>query len=127
MSENMGSKVSCSTDLSPTALFDPRDEHVGQLTSHWPGGRCTRGSAGLGGWWGGLYRYPTQYPPWTHIELYLALRPYPWPNEGELRYIDEVSYKGSRKGPELTQNDLQNDPQMTSRMTLQTGPQMALR
>ena len=50
----------------------------------------------LGGWSGGLYRYPTRPVPRTHISHILALRPYPRPNEGYFMVSDEVSQIGSQ-------------------------------
>ena len=62
------------------------------------------------GTWEGYTGTPPVTLPWTHIQLNSASRPYLRPNEGELRYLDEVSQIGSRMGPELTRIDLRYDP-----------------
>ena len=51
---------------------------------------------GMGGYLGGLYRYPSQDHPRTHIYTIFSLRPYPRPNEGVSQLFDEVSKIGSR-------------------------------
>ena len=83
--------MSWATDLSPTAIFSPLYMEYATV------------AAGSGvervypGWWdegwpgGVLYRYPGPALQNTHIQSYLRLGPYPRPNEGLLRYIDEVS------------------------------------
>ena len=84
MSENKGLKVSCWTDMSPTALFG----HGGSTSA---GAAGTMGEGGVyPGWWdeggylGGLYRYPGLPSQGPIFSLYLALRPYLWPNEAVL-------------------------------------------
>ena len=46
---------------------------------------------GLGGYWGGLYRYPYPAIPGPHIEHILASGAYLRPNEGNSQVFNEVS------------------------------------
>ena len=88
-------------------------------------GGAGRGVPGVwdGGWVpGGLYRVLPTQSPGSHIQPYLALRPYPRPNEGLFGYFHEVSQIGSRKGSRNGLRMTSNDP---PDMTLQTGPEMA--
>ena len=62
---------------------------------------CTRGGGGTGVAGRVLYRYPASSHPRTHILLYLALRPYPRPNEALFKEYDEVSRIGSRIGSRM--------------------------
>ena len=84
---------------------------------------------GYGTGWvpGGAIPVPTQYCPRTHISHISGYKPYPRPNEGELRLFHEVSQMGPRMGlewvPEWPQNDLQIDLPDWSR----DGPQIDLR
>ena len=52
------------------------------------------------GWEGYTGTQPVPHPR-THIELNLAIRPYPRPNEGYFGVFSEVSQIGSRKGPRM--------------------------
>ena len=62
------------------------------------------------GWVGGvLYRYPAQTLPGPRYSSYLALRPYPRPNEAFSRILMRFPEIGSRKGPDWPQNDLRID------------------
>ena len=76
--------------MSPTAS-SPTAAHAGHAGDSAVGEGCTRG--GGDGWVGpgGLYRYPGPTRPGPRISLYLVLRPYPRPNEGEFHGLYEVS------------------------------------
>ena len=78
-------KVSCPTDMSPTAILLPPYLARGMVyTGPWrvQGGGVYPGY-GMAGWVpGGLYRYPGQTRPRTIFSIYLALGPYLRPNEG---------------------------------------------
>ena len=56
----------------------------------------------LGGYLGGLYRVPTQYPPGTIFSPKLASGPYLRPNEGEYTIFNEVSQDGPQIDPQMT-------------------------
>ena len=116
--------------MSPTAIFSPlypalQYAHDGGV----PGcGEEVYPGWGIPGWvLGGLYRYspiPVPGPIFNHI---LSLRPYPRPNEGHFKVIDEVSEIGSRISLRMTSFDLRIDPPGPLPDHPQTGPEMALR
>ena len=66
------------------------------------------------GGWVGYTGYPPRHLPGPIFNIYLRLKPYLRPNEGNSEVNDEVSQIGSRidlrKGPELTQNRPQIRP-----------------
>ena len=77
--------------MSPTALFGPLyTEYTTVAAGAWQEG-CTRGGVGPG-WVGEGYTGTQPGPvPRTHISHILRLGPYPRPNEGNIKVIDEVS------------------------------------
>ena len=67
MSENNALEVSWPTDLSPTTIFRPA-AHAGHASDSAVGGRGVPGVVReLGGYWGGLYRVPSQAIPGPSI------------------------------------------------------------
>ena len=90
--------------MSPTAIFTRAALPVNTCVVAVGAGGGVPGVWGYGRVREGLYRYPTQTSSRTHISHILSLRPYLRPNEGEIRYIDEVSQIGSRMGPDMVQN-----------------------
>ena len=68
---------------------------------------------GMTGWAGrGYTGTPPSTIPGSHITVYLRYKPYPRPNEGLLRCIDEVSQIGSRIGSQIASELTQNDPRI---------------
>ena len=80
---------------------------------------------GMEGGWGGLYRYPHQPIPGPIFSIYLALRAYPRPNEGNSMLFYEVSMRFPRMGLELTSFDLRIDPQIDLPDRSPDGPEMS--
>ena len=64
---------------------------------------CTRGG-GTGGGAGRAIPGTTQALPGTHIQSYLAIKPYLRPNEGNSHVFHEVSQDGSKNGSRIDQN-----------------------
>ena len=72
---------------------------------------------GLGGYLGGLYRYPARTSLISDIEVRTERYPYPRPNEGNSQLNDEVPQMGLRMGPDMASEWVQiwppDDPQDT--------------
>ena len=125
--EIWASKVSYSTDLSPTTIFTLGHRPCSSDTEPELAGRgCTRGGAD----WVGREGY-TGYPPVPsqdpHITIFLASGPYLRPNEGQIKVIYEVSQDGSRIGSKIDLELTRIDPESTLQTTARDGPQMTLR
>ena len=86
-------------DLIYSAVYQP-----GAVAADMVGRGCTRGGADEGGYWEGLYRYPTGHPPGPIFMVFLKIRPYPRPNEGLFGVFNEVSQTGSKNGSRIDQN-----------------------
>ena len=80
----------------------------------------------VGGWEGYTGTHPAM-PPRVPYCTNLALRSYPRPNEGKLRYFNEVSQIWSRKGPERVPEWPRYDPPDDPPDDLPDGLQMTLR